>query len=113
MSDENCLFCKIYQGKIPCEKVYEDEKVMGFRDIHPVAKIRLLFIHKHHTKNINDLISQRPKDLVDLFEAIKIYTEENQIDQNGFRVVTNLGQDGGQTVFHTHFHLLAGEKLRW
>lgn len=113
MTDENCLFCKIYHGKVGSEKVYEDEKVLGFRDINPVAKTHILFIHRNHTKNINDLLEQHPKDLTDLFKAIKIYTQENQIDQKGFRVVNNMGKDGGQTIFHTHFHLLAGERLPW
>lgn len=113
MADAECLFCKISKGQIPAEKVYEDETVIGLRDIHPVAKIHLLFIHRHHSQDVNEMVGDRPKDLLEVFAGIKNYTEENGLDQKGFRVVTNLGRDGGQTIFHTHFHVLAGERLKW
>jgi len=109
MSD--CLFCKIIEGKIPSTKIYEDEKVIGFKDLSPQAQIHHLFIHRNHTKNINDLALNDPGSLKDLFQAMKKYSEEEGIDKNGFRIVTNLGPHAGQTVFHTHFHFLAGEPL--
>jgi histidine triad (HIT) family protein len=109
MSD--CIFCKIIEGKIPSTKVYEDQSVLGFKDLHPQAKIHQLFIHKKHSKNINQISLEDPAQLVDLFHAIRMYSEEANLVQTGFRVVTNLGPHAGQTVFHTHLHVLAGEPL--
>lgn len=109
MSD--CIFCKIIEEKIPSTKVYEDEQVIGFKDLHPQAHVHALFVHKTHTKDINDLVKNEPNQLIDLFNAIKIFSEKSGIDQTGFRVVTNLGKHAGQTVFHTHLHVLAGEML--
>jgi histidine triad (HIT) family protein len=109
MSD--CLFCKIVEGKIPSTRIHEDEKVIGFKDLRPQADIHLLFIHRRHTKDINDLAKNDPSQLADLFGAIQIYTEKEGLTKDGFRVVTNLGANAGQTVFHTHLHVLAGEPL--
>ncbi len=106
----DCLFCKIVKGDIPSQKIYEDEWVLGFVDLYPQAKKHYLFIHKHHTKNINELSSDE-KSLGQIFTAISKFTNSENLEQDGFRVVTNLGKNAGQTVFHTHFHLLAGEKL--
>lgn len=106
----NCLFCKIIKGEIPSKKVFENDSVYAFVDIYPQAKTHLLFIHKNHTANINEM-SDDSKAIGDVFKAIKEYTTENKMDVDGFRVVTNLGQNAGQTVFHTHFHVLGGEKL--
>lgn len=109
MSD--CIFCKIVAGTIPSTKIYEDEKVIGFKDLRPQAQIHHLFIHRNHTKNINDLAVNDPETLKDLFLAMKEYSEKEGIDKDGYRIVTNLGPNAGQTVFHTHFHFLAGEPL--
>ena len=109
MSD--CLFCKIIKGSIPSEKVHEDENVLGFKDIGPMAKEHHLFIHKSHTANINELATQEPDQLADVFQAIQKFTSSSQLQETGFRVVTNVGPNAGQTVFHTHFHVLGGEKL--
>ena len=107
----DCLFCKILAGKIPASIVYEDEKVIGFKDLRPQAPIHLLFIHRKHTTNINDLVEKDPAQLADLFEAIRIHSEKTGIDQHGFRIVTNLGPHAGQSVFHTHLHVLGGGDL--
>lgn len=109
MSD--CIFCKIVEGKIPATKIYEDEKIIGFKDLRPQATIHQLFIHKKHTKDINDLTQNDPDQLADLFNGIRKYTESEKLINDGFRVVTNLGPNAGQTVFHTHLHVLAGEPL--
>lgn len=109
MSD--CLFCKIIKGEIPSKKVFENELVFAFEDIHPMAKIHHLFIHKKHTHDINSLIGNDPDQVKDVYHAIKEWTESTELKKNGFRVVTNCGPDAGQTVFHTHFHVLGGEKL--
>ncbi len=107
----NCIFCKIVEGDIPSTKVYEDQFVIGFKDLHPQAKIHQLFIHKKHTRDINHIAKEDPAQLADLFHAIRTYTEQEKLVHNGFRVVTNLGPHAGQTVFHTHLHVLAGEPL--
>ena len=109
MSD--CLFCKIIKGDIPCEKVFENEKVLGFRDIAPMSKDHYLFINKIHTSDVNEIIKQCPEQLAEVFKGIEDFTSSNELSQNGFRVVTNVGKHAGQTVFHTHFHVLGGEKL--
>ncbi len=109
MSD--CLFCKIINKDIPSEIVYEDNNVICFKDINPSAKIHLLFIHKTHSNDFIDLMNSDSSQIIDIMNAITIYTKENKIDQSGFRIVTNIGKEAGQCVFHTHFHLLAGEKL--
>lgn len=109
MSD--CIFCKLAEGKIPSTKIYEDEKVIGFKDLRPQATIHQLFIHKKHTKDINELTKTDPSQLAELFHAIRLYTEKDGLIKDGFRVVTNQGPNAGQTVFHTHLHVLAGEPL--
>lgn len=110
MSD--CLFCKILEGKIPSAKVYEDENVYAFKDIAPHAKEHYLFIHRNHTSDVNDLMDKSQNDLIDIYSAIKKFTENSELATKGFRVVTNMGAQAGQTVFHTHFHVLGGEQLR-
>lgn len=112
MKQADCIFCKIVDGQIPSTKVFENDKVLGFKDLQPHASIHYLFIHKNHTKDVNDTVTSDPQQLVDIFAAIRELTTKEQLDQKGFRVVTNLGPHAGQTVFHTHFHLLGGEQLR-
>ncbi len=108
---QECLFCKIIAGEIPSKKVYEDENVYAFEDISPMAKIHWLFIHKKHTENISAM-SQDPQQITDIFQAITRVAQEKGLESDGYRVVTNLGPNAGQTVFHTHFHVLGGEKLK-
>lgn len=104
----DCLFCKIVKGEISSEKVFENESVYAFKDIYPMAKEHYLFISKNHSKNINEM---NPNDLKNVMSAIKEFTSESELEKNGFRIVTNINKDGGQTVFHTHFHILGGEQL--
>lgn len=108
----DCLFCKIIKGDIPSEKVFENEKVYAFKDINPMAKEHYLFIHKEHSKNINDISINSPEQFADVFQAIQEFTQSNKLEENGFRVVSNVNAHAGQTVFHTHFHVLGGEQLR-
>lgn len=107
----DCLFCKIVTGEIASKKVYEDERVYAFKDLNPLAKEHVLFVHKKHSRDVNDLVEHDENQLLDIFQAIQIYSKASKTDSSGFRVVTNVGKNGGQTVFHTHFHLLSGEKL--
>lgn len=111
MSHNNCLFCKIVKGEIPAEKVYENKSVIGFKDIYPQAKIHLLFINKLHTENLNELVLKDPMQLVDLFEAISLFTEDSGLKEVGYRIVSNIGEKAGQSVFHSHIHVLSDESL--
>lgn len=112
MLDNNCLFCKIIQGKIPSQKVYEDDKMLVFKDIEPKAAVHLLAIAKTHFKLLSEADGEGRK-LVDymLFKIPQIAAENGC--KNGYRLVVNQGEDAGQTVFHLHFHILGGEQLGW
>ncbi len=108
MSD--CLFCKIIAGEIPSTKVYEDELVFAFRDIAPQAKTHILVIPKQHISSVADINEKNSSVVSHIFEVIpKIACDENLC--SGYRVVSNCGDDAGQTVHHLHFHILGGEKL--
>lgn len=107
----SCIFCKIVSGDIPSKKVYEDEKVYAFRDINPQAPIHILVIPKEHRMDSAVNVDESNSELVAAcFEAIAKIAKKEGLE-NGFRVITNSGADGGQTVNHLHFHLLAGKKL--
>ena len=109
----DCLFCKIAAGNIPSEKIFENEKVMAFKDINPLAKEHYLFIHREHSSNVTELLRENKDHLTEIFMAIYQYAAQHNHKslEKGFRIVTNQGEDGRQTVFHTHFHFLSGEKL--
>lgn len=109
MSD--CIFCKIVNGDIPSQKVYEDELIYAFRDINPVAPVHILIIPKEHICCANEL-NDSHKELIGhiILTASKIAKAEG-ISEDGYRLVNNCGENAGQTVFHIHFHLLAGEKF--
>ena len=108
-SEEDCIFCRIVDGEIPSQKVYEDESVLAFKDIHPMAKVHVLIVPKKHFKNVGSIAASDPGLLAHIVEvASKIANEE----YNGsYRLVFNTGPDAGQTVFHAHAHVLTGEKL--
>lgn len=112
MQQADCIFCKIVDGKIPSTKVFENEKVLAFKDLHPSASHHYLFIHKGHTKDVNELAAKEPAQLADIFSAIREVTQNEGLDKSGFRIITNTGPNAGQTVFHTHFHVVGGEPLR-
>ncbi len=107
----DCIFCKIIDGKIPSTKVFENESVVAFKDLAPHAAQHYLFVHRKHTLDINDMMATDPDQVKEIFKGIAEYSKEAGLDKNGFRVVTNLGPHAGQTVFHTHFHLVGGEQL--
>ena len=107
---ENCLFCKIIAGEIPSTKVYEDDLCLAFRDIAPMAPTHILVIPKNHIGGVDELTSENSAVVAHIFSVIpKIATEEKL--SNGYRVISNVGVDGGQTVRHLHFHILGGKKL--
>ena len=108
----DCLFCKIIAGQIPSNKVYEDEFVYAFLDIEPQAPFHAVIVPKIHIKSANEINGENSMYIAKIFEAVaKIAKDENL--ENGYRVVNNCGADGGQTVGHIHFHLLARRNLQW
>lgn len=107
---ENCLFCKIVKGDIPSTKVYEDEKILAFRDIAPMAPTHILVIPKAHIGSVNEVNAENADIVAHIFTVIpKIAAAEGLT--NGYRVVSNCGPDAGQTVHHLHFHILGGKLL--
>lgn len=108
----DCLFCKILSGEIPSEKVYEDDKVLAFKDIDPKAPFHIIVIPKKHISSAAEINFENSHYISAIFEAIAKIAKENNLEK-GFRVVNNCGEDGGQTVNHIHFHLLARRNLAW
>ena len=107
----DCLFCKFVNKELKTEVVYEDDHVLGFKDISPMAPVHILFVPKVHSRDVGEM-SEKGHDINSLYKAINIYTREENLTEKGYRVVTNKGDFAGQTVFHTHFHLLSGAPLK-
>lgn len=105
----DCLFCKMVKGEIKPEVVYDDERVLAFKDISPQAPVHILFIPKKHYPNILETDSE---EIAPIFDAIKKTAKDLGLEE-GFRIVNNCGDFGGQTVNHLHFHLLGKRKLKW
>ena len=106
----DCLFCKIIAGDIPSTKVYEDDLVYAFRDINPQAPTHILVIPKCHLVSVNDISPENSAVVAHIFEVIPQIAAAEGL-ANGYRVVSNCGQDAGQTVHHLHFHILGGKEL--
>lgn len=106
----DCIFCKIVDGEIPSKKAYEDDKILAFYDIAPQAPVHIVIIPKEHVESMNGVTSQNSSVVAHIFEVIPKIAEENNLG-DGYRVVSNCGENGGQTVFHLHFHLLGGKML--
>lgn len=111
MSD--CLFCKIINGEIPSDKVYEDDDVLGFNDISPQAPHHVLFIPKKHISTVNDMQTDDAERVGKLYLAAKQHAAELGVAEDGYRLVVNTNRGAGQTVFHIHLHMLAGRPLTW
>lgn len=107
---ENCIFCKIACGEIPSDKVYEDEKVLAFRDIEPQAPVHVLLIPKQHFTSILDTDAET---FAYMQSIVKKIAPMLGIDEKGFRVVINTGEDGQQSVKHLHMHILGGRSMQW
>ena len=107
---ENCLFCKIVAGEIPSTKVYEDEKILAFRDIAPMAPVHVLVIPKTHIGSVAEISGENSGIVAHIFEVIPQIAKAEKLE-GGYRVVSNCGDHAGQTVHHLHFHILGGEKL--
>ena len=111
MSD--CIFCKIAAKEIPSTIVYEDDNILAFKDITPAAPVHVLVIPKQHISSAMDIDENNVNLMANIFLVIKKIAQEQGISEDGFRIVNNCGNDGGQTVQHIHFHLLGGRSLAW
>ena len=112
--DKNNIFAKILRGEIPCKKVYENEYVLSFHDIHPQKKIHILVIPKGEYVNLDDFVEKASdKEIVEFNKAIRHIVKMLKISnqEGGYRVISNAGKDGGQEVPHLHYHIFAGEKI--
>ncbi len=107
----DCVFCKIIKREISSTIVYEDEKVLAFRDVNPVAPVHILVIPKKHIANIEALNNENIGIVADIHFAIKKVAEKVGISEKGYRLISNCGKEAGQTVFHLHYHLIGGKEL--
>ena len=110
---ENCLFCKIASGEIPSNIIYQDENVVAFVDINPQAPKHILLIPRKHIASMTDLTLDDGRILAQLFITAQKLAHEMSIDESGYRLVSNVGPDAGQMVYHLHFHMLGGRKFGW
>ena len=106
----DCLFCKIAAGEIPSNKVYEDDKILAFHDIAPQAPVHILVIPKQHIPSADGINNENSAVIAKIFEAIPKIAKDARLT-NGYRVITNYGDDACQTVKHLHFHIMGGKKL--
>ena len=108
---ENCLFCKIANKEIPSSVVHEDDKILAFNDINPVAPVHILVIPKKHIAGADAIEAEDAEILGYIWTKIRVIAEKAGVAEKGFRVINNCGEDGGQTVRHLHFHIIGGVKL--
>ncbi len=106
----DCIFCKIVKGEIPSSKVYEDDSVLAFNDINPAAPVHILVIPKKHIESAVALTDEDDELIAHIFQVVRLIAKEQGLD-NGFRLVSNIGEDGGQTVKHLHFHILGKKRF--
>ncbi len=109
MSD--CIFCKIINGEIPSDTVYETDSIKVFKDINPAAPVHLVIVPKVHIESINSLDDTNSEVAADCMLAAKKAAEISDISESGYRVISNCGEDAGQTVKHLHFHLIGGVSM--
>lgn len=109
----DCIFCKIGAGQIPAGVVFQDDEVMAFEDLHPQAPVHVLVIPKRHIDGLNEA---GPNDYIllgRLLEVANLVAQRKRVVDTGYRVVSNTGREGGQSVFHLHFHVLGGREMAW
>jgi len=109
----DCIFCKLANGEIPAQFIYEDEAVVAFHDLHPQAPVHVLIVPKVHVPDIDTLASHQDGERIlgQVLHAIPKVADRLGIRQNGYRLINNCGPDAGQTIAHVHFHLLGGKVL--
>ena len=108
---KDCLFCKIMDGKIPSEKVYENDQIYAFKDIHPKAPVHVLIVPRIHIDSLAEINENNVEVLNPLFLAANTIAKKLGISERGYRTVFNCRQEGGQAVYHLHLHLLGGHQL--
>jgi histidine triad (HIT) family protein len=113
MSDTSCIFCKIAAHEVPTEIVHENDRIVAFRDMDPKAPTHILLIPKEHIGSIADIEDRHGAMLADIAQAATHLAKTEGIDRSGWRLVTNVGPDAGQSVFHLHVHLLGGRPMQW
>ncbi|MEI7026684.1 histidine triad nucleotide-binding protein [Paenibacillus sp. y28] len=111
MHSPDCIFCKIIAGTIPGQKVFESDRVLAFRDIAPAAPVHILIIPKKHIPSMNDLAAEDAAVIGEIMLAAQQLAREEGIAESGYRLINNCGKEGGQVVYHIHFHLLGGRPL--
>jgi histidine triad (HIT) family protein len=110
---DSCHFCKILSKEAKAEIVYRDEQATGFRDIHPVAPTHILIVPNKHIESVNALEPEDEQLIGHLFTVARQLAQEAGISKSGYRLITNTGADGGQTILHLHMHLIGGQKMRY
>ena len=110
---DSCIFCKIASGDMKAEIVHRDEQVTAFRDIHPVAPTHILIVPNRHIESVGAMEAQDEPLVGHLFAVARKLAEDEGISEGGYRLITNTGADGGQTVFHLHVHLIGGQRMRY
>lgn len=112
MRDPNCIFCKILEGEIPSDKVYEDDLVTAFRDINPVAPTHILIIPNTHIPDNNFFMEEDEPVAGRMFRAVRDLAQQEDIAESGYRLIMNTGPDGRQEIDHLHMHLIGGQKMK-
>jgi histidine triad (HIT) family protein len=107
----DCIFCKIAEGSIPSRKVFENDRILAFHDIQPAAPVHILIIPKKHIPSLNEMGDKDWELIGEIAKTARLLAKEHGVEDSGYRLVNNCGKDGGQEVFHLHFHLMGGAKL--
>lgn len=108
----DCIFCKIASGEIPSTRVYEDDLCVAFKDLEPQAPVHILIIPREHIVSAAEITPENSSIVAHIFEVAAKLAKDNRL-KNGWRIVSNVGEDGGQSVKHMHFHLLGGRAMAW
>jgi histidine triad (HIT) family protein len=108
---DDCIFCRIARGEIPCSKVMETDTILAFNDIHPVAPVHVLIIPKQHIASLDDVKEGQQEIINEMIRAARSIAREKGIAEKGYRVTVNVNPDGGQIIFHLHMHVFGGRKL--
>ncbi len=110
---DSCIFCKIISSEAQATILYRDEQVTAFRDTHPVAPTHILIVPNEHIESVNDLEVEEEQLMGHLFTVARKLAEQEGIARGGYRIITNTGPNGGQTIFHLHLHLIGGQRVRY
>jgi len=108
---EECIFCKIASGEIPAEVVYEDDRIMAFNDVNPLAPVHVLIVPRRHIPTLNDLTKEDGDLIAHMLLTAGEVARKKGVDQSGYRVTFNVNPEGGQVIFHLHLHVMGGRKL--